>query len=537
MFFQLKKKINRYIFSTNHKDIGVLYLIFGAFSGLLGTIFSMFIRVELIYPGSQFLLGNNQLYNVIITGHALIMLFFFTMPVLIGSFGNFFVPILLGSPDMAYPRLNNLSFWLLPASLFLLLLSSLIEVGVGTGWTIYPPISSIEFHSGGAVDAAIFSLHIAGASSILGAINFIATTFNMRTKNQNLKVMPLFVWSILITAFLLLLSVPVLASNITMLLFDRNFNSSFFDSASGGDIILFQHIFWFFGHPEVYVLILPGFGIISHVIATFSRKAIFSSSSMVFALLSIGILGFLVWSHHMYTVGLDIDTRAYFTSATLTIAIPTGIKIFSWIATLWEGHIFLKTPMLFSLGFLILFTVGGLTGIILANSGLDISLHDSLYVTSHFHYVLSMGAVFAIFSGFYYWVGKIFGVQYPEILGKIHFWTTFIGVNLTFFVLHFLGLSGMPRRVSDWPDAFYNWNLISTWGSYISFTAALFFFYIIYIILTEGKLCVNNPWCFNILDQDVIKFQHFSVNSLEWIIGSPPAYHTFKELPLLKQIK
>nr|YP_010338922.1 cytochrome c oxidase subunit 1 [Dixoniella grisea]UNJ18994.1 cytochrome c oxidase subunit 1 [Dixoniella grisea] len=532
---KIKQLIARFVFSTNHKDIGVIYLIFGAFAGVLGTVFSVAIRAELVYVGYQFLSSNTQLYNVLITAHAFLMIFFFVMPVLIGGFGNFFVPILIGAVDMAYPRLNNLSFWLLPPSLLLLLFSSLIEVGAGTGWTVYPPLSSIQSHSGGAVDAAIFSLHVAGASSILGAINFIVTIFNMRSEGQNFKNMPLFVWSVLITAVLLVLSLPVFAGALTMLLFDRNFNTSFFDTASGGDVVLYQHLFWFFGHPEVYIIILPGFGIISQVISTFARKPVFGSVSMIYAMVSIAILGFLVWVHHMYTVGLDVDSRAYFTSATLTIAIPTGIKIFSWLATLWEGSLYLQTPMLFVIGFLFLFTIGGLTGIVLANSGLDLALHDTFYVVAHLFDILSMGAVFSVFAGFYYWFGKIFGIQYPEVLGKIHFWTTFIGVNLTFFPMHFLGLSGMPRRISDWPDAYANWNLVCTLGSYISFVAAIFFFYIVYVTLTQGKECVSNPWLFETSD---CKLETLSkkANSLEWILSSPTAYHTFKETPIFKKI-
>jgi len=523
----------RWFFSTNHKDIGTLYLIYAIFAGLVGTILSGIMREELMEPGLQILTlltGGDEdaakhLWNVVITAHGLIMVFFMVMPAMIGGFGNWFVPIMIGAPDMAFPRMNNVSFWLLLPSLFLLVGSLFVEGatydGAGVGWTAYAPLSTKTGHSGPAVDMAILSLHLAGISSILGAVNFITTIFNMRAPGMTLHKMPLFVWSVLITAFLLLLSLPVFAGALTMLLTDRNFGTTFFDPSGGGDPLLYQHLFWFFGHPEVYILILPGFGIISQIVSTFSRKPVFGYLGMAYAMVAIGFVGFIVWAHHMYTAGLSVDTKAYFTLATMVIAVPTGIKIFSWLATMWGGSIRFEVPMLWAIGFIFMFVVGGVTGVVLANGSIDILFHDTYYVVGHFHYVLSLGVVFALFAGFYYWVGKMTGHKYHEGLAQIHFWLTFIGTNILFFPMHFSGHQGMPRRFPDFPEVYSLWNFVSSQGYRIVAIGVLCFLIQLVYILFFGKKCEDNPW-------------GEGADTLEWTVSSPPPFHTYDKLPEIR---
>ncbi|MER2509442.1 cytochrome c oxidase subunit 1 [Amaricoccus sp.] len=517
----------RWFMSTNHKDIGILYLFTAAIVGLVSVGFTMYMRLELMEPGVQYMLidgvPNGHLWNVLITGHGILMMFFVVIPALFGGFGNYFMPLMIGAPDMAFPRMNNLSYWLYFAGTSLAVLSLFTPGGdglngSGIGWVLYPPLSTHE--AGMSTDLAIFAVHLSGASSILGSINVITTFLNMRAPGMTLFKVPLFPWSVVVTAFMILLALPVLAGAITMLLTDRNFGTTFFAPDGGGDPILYQHILWFFGHPEVYIIIVPGFGIISHVISTFSRKPIFGYLPMVFAMIAIAALGFVVWAHHMYTVGLSTTQQSYFMLATMVIAVPTGIKIFSWIATMWGGSIEFKTPMLWAMGFLFLFTVGGVTGVVLSQAAIDRAYHDTYYVVAHFHYVMSLGAVFCIFAGIYYWIGKMSGRQYPEWAGKLHFWMMFLGANLTFFPQHFLGRQGMPRRYIDYPEQFAQWNFVSSMGAFLSGLSFLFFFGIVYYTLRHGQRVTEPAYWGPQPDQ-----------TLEWTLSNPPPEHTFVTLP------
>ncbi len=517
----------RWFMSTNHKDIGILYLFTAGGLGLISVMMTVYMRLELMYPGVQYMLTedgapNGHLWNVMITYHGILMMFFVVIPALFGGFGNYFMPLMIGAPDMAFPRMNNLSYWMYVAGASLGVASLLApggngQLGSGVGWVLYAPLSTIE--DGYSMDLAIFAVHLSGASSILGAINIITTFLNMRAPGMTLHKTPLFAWSIVVTAFLILLSLPVLAGAITMLLTDRNFGTTFFDPAGGGDPVLYQHLLWFFGHPEVYMIIVPGFGIISHVISTFSKKPIFGYLPMVYAMIAIGVLGFVVWAHHMYTVGLSTSQQSYFMLATMVIAVPTGVKIFSWIATLWGGSIEFKTPMMFALGFLFLFTVGGVTGIVLSQAAVDRAYHDTYYVVAHFHYVMSLGAVFAIFAGVYYWIGKMSGRQYPEWAGQLHFWVMFIGANITFFPQHFLGRQGMPRRYIDYPEQFALWNFVSSIGAFITFTSFLFFIGVVFYTIKWGRKVTEDSYWGPYAD------------TLEWTVSSPPPEHTFETLP------
>ena len=507
--------IMRWVTTTNHKDIGTLYLWFSLIMFFFAGSLALGIRAELFQPGLQFLQPHT--FNQLTTMHGLIMVFGAIMPAFVG-FANWQVPLMIGAPDMALPRMNNWSFWLLPVAAILLVASFFVPGGaVAGGWTMYPPL----FIQGGiSGDMTILAVHILGISSIMGSINIITTIMNMRAPGMTYMKMPLFVWTWFITAYLLVAVMPVLAGAVTMLLTDRHFDTHFFNAAGGGDPVMFQHIFWFFGHPEVYIMILPAFGIVSTIIPTFARKPLFGYASMVYATASIAILSFIVWAHHMYSVGMPTAAQLFFMYSTMLIAVPTGVKVFNWIATMWQGSMTFETPMLFSIGFVALFTIGGFTGVVLAIVPVDIQLQDTYYVVAHFHYVLVSGSLFALFAGAYYWLPKWTGHMYSETLGKWHFWLSVIGFNITFFPQHFLGLAGMPRRIPDYALQFADFNMISSIGGFIFGTTQLLFLIVVIKCIRGGASAGNKPW--------------EGADTLEWTIPSPAPYHTFATPPVVK---
>jgi len=509
--------IRRWLYTTNHKDIGSLYLWFSFVMFLMGGAFAMVIRAELFQPGLQ--LVEPEFFNQLTTMHGLIMVFGAIMPAFVGL-ANWMIPLMIGAPDMALPRMNNLSFWLLPFAFTMLTSTFFMEGGAPNfGWTFYAPLSTT--FAPPSVTFFIFGVHIMGASSIMGSINIIATVLNMRAPGMTFMKMPLFVWTWLITAFLLVAVMPVLAGAVTMMLMDIHAGTSFFDAAGGGDPVLFQHVFWFFGHPEVYIIILPAFGVVSQIIPTFSRKPLFGYSSMVYATASIAFLSFIVWAHHMFTVGMPIAGELFFMYATLLIAVPTGVKVFNWIATMFRGSITFETPMLFCLAFLVLFTIGGFSGVMLSIAPADFQYHDSYFVVAHFHYVMVAGAIFSMSAGVYYWLPKWTGRMYSEPLAKVHFWSSFIGFNFTFFPQHFVGLAGMPRRIPDYALQFADYNMISSCGAFLYGASQLLFFVIILMAIKGGKKTTEaKTW--------------EGAEGLEWTVPSPAPYHTFSTPPDVK---
>jgi cytochrome c oxidase subunit I len=508
------KGVLRWLTATNHKDIGTLYLWFSFAMFLIGGVMALLIRAELFQPGLQIV--RPELFNELTTMHGLIMLFGAFMPAFVG-FANWQIPMMIGAPDMAFPRLNNFSFWLLPPAAILLVGSFFAPGGAtASGWTLYPPLS---VQMGPGMDMAIFAIHILGVSSIIGSINIVTTILNMRAPGMTLMKMPMFVWTWLVTAYLIILVMPVLAGAVTMLLTDRHFDTHFFNAAGGGDPVLFQHIFWFFGHPEVYILVLPAFGIISQVIPTFARKPLFGYRSMVFATCAIGIVSCAVWAHHMFTVGMPVAGQLFFMYASLLVGVPTGVKVFNWTATMWEGSLSFETPMLFAVGFLFVFVVGGLTGVILAIAPVDIQMQDTYYVVAHFHYVMVAGSLFAMFAGTYYWLPKWTGHMYDETLGRWHFWLSMIFFNMTFFVMHFLGLAGMPRRIPDYPLQFANFNMIASIGAFGFGLTQLLFLYTVIKCIRAGEKASAKVWD--------------GATGLEWTLPSPPPHHTFETPPVI----